>query len=170
MTGYSQWRLLCHIDNVAAGAGPSIATPTFDPLLLLKVLIRVAGYSASSIARLRFNGDSGTTNYSYAVSENFAAPTTSISGTASGWNIATTAGSSQSDVEITIVNSITIEKGAFWQGCVNSLVAGTAPAILTGSGLWINSAAISQITLDAGTGGGNLNLGTGMSVYGADVT
>jgi hypothetical protein len=169
--GYSNWNLLCHVDNFTAGAGPSLSTPAFDPLLLLKILIRVAGYSASSVARLRFNGDSGTTNYSYSVSENFSAPTTSTSGTASGVNLATTTGSSQSDIEVVILNSAGIEKGIFWQGVCNSLVAGTAPAILLGSGIWANTAvAVNQITLDAGTGGGNLNAGTGISVFGCNAT
>jgi hypothetical protein len=139
-------------------------------LLLLKIYLRIAGYSAASIARLRFNDDTGTTAYSYSVSENFAVPSTGIAGVASGWNLATALADSQALFEITMVNSISIEKSGIWQGVCGSLVAATAPRLVFGSGLWINAAAISKITLDAGAGGGNLNLGTGISVFGSDAT
>jgi hypothetical protein len=169
MPGYSQWKLLAHADN-AAGASPSISTQAFDTLLLLKIYLRIPGYSGASVARLRFNDDSGTTAYSYSVAENFAAPSTGVAGVASGWNLATTLSDSQALFEITMINSISIEKSGIWQGLCNSLVAATPPKIVHGSGLWINAAAIFKVTLDAGAGGGNLNLGSGISVFGSEAT
>jgi hypothetical protein len=167
MSGYSQWKLLAHVDNVASGAAASMTTQGFDPALLLKIYLRIAGYSASSVARLRFNGDSGA-NYAYKVSENLAAATAATG--ASGLDLATALGGSQALIEMTLINSVTIEKSLFWDGVAGSLVAATAPNRIIGSGIWINAAAINQVTLDAGSGGGTLSLGTGISVFGSEAT
>ena len=43
---------------------PSVSIPS-DPFL--RIYVRVSGYTVSGFARLQFNGDTGTTAYSYTV-------------------------------------------------------------------------------------------------------
>ena len=68
--------------KIAAGTPSSIASDRFDAINYLRVFIRIAGYAGGAIAQLRFNGDSGTTAYSYRVSNNCAAATTAVAGAA----------------------------------------------------------------------------------------
>src|SRR5690349_7013002 len=96
MPGFAHLRI-AHADS-AAGASASVISPVFDPYDFLLVHVRIAGYSGASVARLRFNGDTGTTAYSYAVQEFTGAATpvatggSGIAAAASGWNVAVTTG------------------------------------------------------------------------------
>lgn len=164
MPSYGHLRLLARANN-AGGASASIIAPAFDPENLLMVNIRIAGYSAASIARLQFNGDVGTTAYSYSVSENFAAPSTAVAAAAAGWNCATATGVARAMITFWIRNFPGQEHGGWWHGGSGSLVAATAPTIVTGAGVWATTNQITQITLDVGSGGGTLNAGTEIAIY-----
>lgn len=165
MTGYASLRMLARADN-SAGASASVPTAAFDPENLLMVDVRISGYSAGSVARLQFNGDAGTTAYSYSVSENFAAPSTGVAAAAAGINVATTTGVGRGLITFFIRNFIGQEHGLWFHGSTNSLVAATAPAIVMGAGIWATTNQITRITLDVGSGGGTLNAGTEITVYG----
>jgi hypothetical protein len=166
MPGFSQWRMLANAENFA-GDSAGISTPVFDPALLLKVYLRIVGYSnAAAVGRLRFNGDTGN-NYGFSVAENFAASTTGVS--TGGVGVATGANTNQAMVEVTVFNLATIIKSMIWQGVAGSSLISVAPRILLGSGLWNNAAAITSIQLDPGSVGGNVLAGSGIAVFGADL-
>lgn len=167
MSGFSNFRILARADN-AGGASAQINTQVFDPANLLIVAIRITGYSAGSVARLQFNGDAGTTAYSYSVSENFAVPTTGVAAAAAGIVVATTTAVARGLIVFHIRNLPGQEHGITWHGSTNSIVAATAPAIVLGSGNWTTTTQINRITLDVGAGGGTLNAGTEIVVYGVD--
>lgn len=165
MPGFGALQFVAHVDN-AAGASAQLVSPVFDPWNFLVVMVRIAGYSASAIARLRFNGDAGTTAYALSVSEGVAAPTTQISGVAAGIQMATTAQVARALIQFWIRNVAGQVHGIHWEGTSGSEAAATIPALVRGAGLWTNTARITQITLDVGSGGGTLNAGTAMDIYG----
>ena len=143
-----------------------MVSPVFDPPNRLEIDIRIVGYSAAATARLQFNGDTGTTAYAYSVSENFAAVTTAVSGVAAGWAVATTNQVVRSYITFHIRNVSGQVHGGWWVGSSGSEAAATAPVIVCGSGIWTTTAQITRVTLDVGAGGGNLNAGTSLDVYG----
>jgi len=163
--GFSNIQILAHVDN-AGGASAQLISPVLDPWNFLMVLVRIAGYSSSSVARLQFNKDAGTTAYALSVMEGASAPTTQVSGTAAGIQVATTAQVARALIQFWIRNVAAQVHGITWTGSSGSESASTAPAVVQGSGIWTNTARITQITLDVGSGGGTLNAGTAMDIYG----
>jgi hypothetical protein len=166
MPGFGALQLLSHVDN-AGGASAQLITPVFDPWNFLAAFVRIAGYSANAVARLQFNLDTGTTAYSLSVMEGASAPTTQVSGTAAGIQLATTANVVRALIgPIWIRNVAGQVHGITWTGSSGSEAAATAPVIVQGSGVWANTARITRVTLDVGSGGGTLNAGTALDVYG----
>lgn len=165
MSGYGALKLLAYANN-SAGASAQVVAPVFDPENLLEIAIRIAGYSGASVGRLQFNGDAGTTNYSYGVMEGNGAPSTGVAGAAAGINCAVTTGVGRGLIVFRVRNFISQEHGIEWGGSSGSLVAATAPTIISGAGIWANTARITQVTLDVGSGGGTLNAGSEIAVYG----
>jgi len=168
MGSFSGLQFLCHVDN-AAGASAQLVSPVFDSTSwnYLAVMVRIAGYSSTAVARLRFNGDTGTTAYTLSVMEGATAPTTQVSGTAAGIQLATTAQVARALIGPIWIRNVTGQvHGITWTGSSGSESAATAPAVVQGAGVWTNTAKITQITLDVGSGGGTLNAGTAMDVYG----
>ena len=149
-----------------AGANANLISPTFDPENTLKVKIRIAGYSAAATARLQFNGDTGTTAYALSVGENTSAVTTQVSGVAAGIQVATTNQVARALIVFEIGNISGDVHGVVWTGSTNSEAAATAPALVQGAGIWTTTAQITQITLNVGSGGGTMNAGTWMAIYG----
>lgn len=155
---------IAHVDN-AAGASATIVSPVFDPYDFLEVWIRIAGYAGGSIAILQFNGDTGTTAYSNSVMEGANAPTTQISGVASGWVVATTAiTAARGLIHFRITNISGRAKSGVWAGSSASESAATAPTIVQGAGVWTTTTQINRMVLSGG--GVNLNAGSSMDIYG----
>lgn len=165
MSGYSDVVLLDFVNN-SAGASAQLNSKTFDPFNFLTVDVFIVNYSATSTARLQFNGDAGTTAYSYSVMEGASAPTTAVAATAAGWAVATTNQVPRALITFRIQNFNGQSKGGVWTGSSGSTSASTAPAIVQGSGVWANNAQIIRVTLDVGPGGGTLNAGSQMWVWG----
>jgi len=163
MAGYSQVRLLAQ--GTLAGAASSLTLGSFDATPMLRVFVRISGYSASAIAQLQFNGDTGTTAYAYKVSTDLAVPTSAIAATAAGIKVSQTATTgARGLIEFSISNISGNPHAIVYQSSDLSESAATAPSITSGAGVWTNTAQITRITLDGG--GANLNAGTWMAVYG----
>jgi hypothetical protein len=166
VSSFGALRLLARGDN-SGGASADIPTQTFDAENLLLIHIRISGYSASGVARVQFNGDTGTTAYAYSVSDNFAAPSTAVAGVAAGINVAQTAiTGGRALISMIIRNFPGQEHGITIIGNSGSLAAATAPTIVNGAGLWTTTSQITRVNLNVGTGGGTLNSGTEIIVYG----
>lgn len=168
--GYG-YRPLCRVNN-NGGASAQLISPVFDPVDILVVRIRIAGYSAASVARLRFNGDAGTTAYSYSVNESTGAATpvntgaSAVAAAAAGINVAVTAQVARALTTFEIANVSGLEHGIIWHGNSGSIAAATAPAIVKGAGIWATTNQITQITLDVGSGGGTLSANSYMFIGG----
>ena len=165
MAGFSNIVLLSSTNN-SAGASATVVSNVFDPPNRLMVDVRIVGYSAASTARIQFNGDTGTTAYAYTVTENVAAVTTGVAGAAAGWAVATTNQVARSLITFFIRNVSGQVHGGWWQGSSGSEAAATAPVFVNGGGIWTTTAQITRIVLDVGPGGGTLNAGTSLDVYG----
>lgn len=163
MSGYSKFVPLAYA--IAGGSVASIATPAFDPENYLMVLVRISGYAGSGIAQLQFNGDTGTTAYSYRVSSNFAVATTGVATAASGIKVSQTAtGGARALVTFFIGNINGRPHGITYHSSDLSESAATAPDIVLGAGVWTNTAQIRSIVL---TGDGvNILTGSDISVFG----
>jgi len=152
----------------ASAAAPvsQIDTPVFDACSYLMVLVRIAGYSGGGgIAQLRFNGDSGTTQYAWRVSNNNAAATTAVSGVAAGIKVSQTLTTgARALAQFWIGNVNGRAHGVQYQSSDLSESAATAPDICVGSGIWTSTAQITRITLEGG--GVNLLAGTDIAVFG----
>ncbi|MDQ2978974.1 MAG: hypothetical protein M3R62_07120 [Acidobacteriota bacterium] len=132
----------------------------------LRIDARIAGYSASATARLRFNGDTGN-NYSYARTDDDGGLNT---GTAqSGIRVADTSITGPRYFTANVRNVSAQGKTVILEGASNSESAATAPTINHVRGVWGNTAAqITSVTLNSGTGGVNLLAGTEIWVWGSD--
>ena len=163
MPGYSHAKLLGQA--TLAGAASSLTVGNFDPEPILLVIVRISGYSGAAIAQLQFNGDAGTTAYSYKVSTDLAAPTGAVAATAAGIKVSQTATTgARGLIEFFISNISGNPHAITYQSCDLGESAATQPSITSGSGIWTNTAQITRITLEGG--GVNLNAGTWMAVYG----
>lgn len=170
MPGFAHIRI-AHADNLA-GASAQVITPAFDLYDFLLVHVRIVGYSAGSVARLQFNGDTGTTAYAYAVQEWTGAATpvatgaSGIAAAAAGINVAVTAQVARALITFWIRNVAGQLHGINFHGGSGSEAAATAPVSVLGSGIWTTTTQITRITLDVGSGGGTLTAGTAVDVFG----
>lgn len=158
--------LLGRIQNAGGQATLTVAfTPGWQ---VFEVLARVAGYSGNDIARLQFNGDTGT-NYAHRTS--VSTSVTDVTGTSvAGIPVATV--------------GITAPRGLIWARIDKRLAsltgrvigfthsdaeaAAAAPLSYQFRGNWNNTAAlISSISLNGGAGGATLNAGSYLEVWGA---
>jgi hypothetical protein len=133
----------------------------------LQIRIRIAGYSSSGTARIRFNGDNGN-NYSDTRQDGNSAPVSQTN--QSGIRVAATETSSPRGIIVfDVINEATRAKSAIGRGHSTSESASIAPIINQSAGVWANTtAAIDTVTLNVGGGGGNLLAGTEVTVFGSD--
>lgn len=132
----------------------------------LRIDARIAGYSALSTARLRFNGDTGG-NYSFSRSDGVAAVSTSTS--TNGIRVAQTDQTAPRYFSANVRNVSTQGKVVILEGASGSESAATAPTINHVRGVWGNTAAqITSVTLNSGSGATNLLAGTEIWVWGSD--
>ena len=129
----------------------------------LRIEARIAGYSSNSIARLRFNGDTGG-NYSWSRSDGIAAVDT-LTGD-SGIRVAQTSITGSRYFTASVRNVSNQGKVVILEGASNSESSGTAPTINHVRGVWGNTAAqITSVTLNSNS---NLTSGTEIWVWGSD--
>lgn len=147
-------------------AAPSLQPPSFDPYDVISVFVLVTGLSVAGQPRLRFNLDVATTAYAFSVSDNFAAPTSQASGTASGILLSQTSSTGPVGSEMTIGNGPGQGHSVMYGGFSGILDASVAPHTISGAGVWSTTSQINTVTLDSGPNGGNLNVGTGILVMG----
>lgn len=131
----------------------------------LRIEVRIAGYSANSTARLRFNDDTGA-NYSFRRQDNNSATS---SGTAqSGISVAQASITGSNFFSADIRNLATQAKTVVLEGMSGSESASVAPTINRVRGVWGNtSSQITSITVNSG-GSVNLLAGTEIIVWGSD--
>jgi hypothetical protein len=130
----------------------------------LRIELRIAGYTGTAIALLRFNGDTGT-NYSFARSDGIAAVTTGTS--QNGVPVAQTAIAGTRYSTVTVRNVATQSKVLILEGSSGSESATSAPTINHVRGVWANTTdQITSVTLNGG--GVNLKTGTEISIWGSD--
>lgn len=143
-----------------------LTIPAYD---LLRLSVRVTGYSGSDIASLRFNADAGANYWSRYVSAAAGGVTWTNTASVSQalarlFALGTTL---QRSAIVLITNNTTTSKVGAVQGQTSSGAAGTTPVIECGGFEWVNTAA--QITsIEMRTAGGSITMpaGTGFSVEG----
>jgi hypothetical protein len=155
-----------------AAPAPSLQTNQFDPYTLLQVFVLVPSQSIAGIPILQFNGDNGTTSYAYSVTNGTSllgvvtlAGITGVAGAAQGIFLAQVATANPVASELLIGNGPSQAHSMMISGAAGVLDASAAPAIITGAGVWSNTARIQSVQLIS-SGGGNLNAGTGILVLG----
>ncbi|MGH3117542.1 MAG: hypothetical protein ACRDQ2_10625, partial [Gaiellales bacterium] len=133
----------------------------------LQIRVRIAGYSGSSIARLRFNGDTGS-NYSDKRQDDAGAPVANT--TTSGIRLAAASLSGAHGIMVCdVINVATRAKSLIGEGHSSSESAAAAPVLHRSAGVWQNTTSqINSVTLNVGSGGGNLLAGTEIVVFGID--
>ncbi|MEK6328830.1 MAG: hypothetical protein AABM66_15100, partial [Actinomycetota bacterium] len=148
-------------------AASDVTVSGLPPRKHLQIRIRIAGYSSSGIARLRFNGDTGT-NYSDKRQDDAAAVVSSTS--TNGIRVAAAGTSAARGIIVfDVINEATRAKSAIGQGHSTSEVATIAPILNRSAGVWANTTSqIDSVTLNVGTGGGNLLAGTEVTVFGSN--
>ena len=135
------------------------------PKKWLRIDVRIAGYSGSSTASLRFNGDTGS-NYSYARHDNNGPVNSGTSQT--GIRVANSTITGPHYFTASVRNVSSQAKVVILQGASGSESASLAPTINDVRGVWGNSSAqITSVTLNNG-GAVNLLAGTEISVWGSD--
>jgi len=147
---------------------PSVSIPT-DPFL--RIYVRVAGYTVSGFARLQFNGDTGTTAYSYTVTTLAPAGTfttkTAAAASAAGIVVSAVSIAGPRSLIVFDVRNISGQAhGISYQSADVSETAATAPSVTTGAGIWTTTSLISRVNLNVGENGGLLTSGTDMLVVG----
>jgi len=147
---------------------PSVSIPT-DPYL--RIYVRVAGYTVSGFARLQFNGDTGTTAYSYTVSTLAPAGTfttkTAVATSAAGIVVSAVAIAGPRSLMVFDVRNVNGQAhGVSYQSADVSETAATAPSITTGAGIWTTTSQINRVNLNVGENGGLLTSGTDMLIVG----
>jgi hypothetical protein len=150
----------------------SLQTNAFDPPTLMQVFILVPSQSVSGIPILQFNGDNGTTSYAYNITGSTLplgivtlVGATGIAGVANGIFLAQSNTTGPVSSEIIIGNGPSQAHSMMISGEAGLTDASAAPAIITGSGIWANTARITSLQLIS-SGGGNLGAGTGLLVLG----
>jgi len=129
----------------------------------LRIEARIAGYGGNSVAKLRFNGDTGN-NYAFARSDGIAAVSSTAS--TSGISVAQTAISGPRYFSASVRNVSSQAKVVILEGSSGSESAGTVPTINHVRGVWGNtSAQITSVNLNSGA---NLLAGTEIWVWGSD--
>lgn len=150
-------------NGVTTGA---LTIPAYD---LLRVSVRVTGYSGADIASLRFNADAGSNYWSRYVSVAAAGVTHTNTQNVSQalarlFALGTTL---QRSASVLITNYTTTSKVGIVSGQTSSGAAGTAPVVEQGGFEWVNTSA--QITsIEMRTAGGSITMpaGTGFAVEG----
>jgi hypothetical protein len=153
----------------AAASIPALSIPSCD---ILFVLVRITGYAGADIASLRFNGDTGA-NYRTQFITGTAVATPVFAGTPAGTVASATllrlyaATTTLQRVSGTfITNFATTSKVARIDGYTSTGSAATQGVIELGSGEWVNTTAqITSVQLIT-AGGLNMNVGSGIAVYG----
>jgi len=149
--------------NFLAAPASLLSTGIFDLFPGLIVSLYIPSYSASGIATVQFNGDTGT-NYSHAIADNLVTPIPL--NTQTGFPVSFTANVAISEWVMNIQNVGVQTKGCFWHGTGGILASGN-PTLLLGSGVWgNNSVPITQVQLNSG--GVNMNAGTRIAVIGIE--
>ena len=148
---------------------PSVSIPT-DPFFFF--FLRVAGYTAAGFARLQFNGDTGTTAYSYTVTTLAPAGTfttkTAVAASAAGIVVSAVAITGPRSLIVFDVRNISGQAhGVSYQSADVSETAATAPSVTTGAGIWTTTSLISRVNLNVGENGGLLVAGTDMLIVGS---
>ena len=147
-------------------ADASDLTVNIAPRTWLKIEVRIAGYSASAIAFIRFNGDTGN-NYSFARSDNTTAVTTGVS--QSGIRVAQTSITGNRFFVAEVRNVATQGKAVILSGSSNTESSGAIPTINHVRGVWGNTVSrITSVTINSGAGGTNLLAGTQMTIWGSN--
>jgi hypothetical protein len=161
------------VSSLSAPA-PSLVTQAFDPFVLLKIFLNVPSQSIAGIPILQFNGDNGTTAYAYSVTNGTSllgvvtlAGVTGISGVAQGIFLAQSNTTGPVASKIDVGNGPSQNHTMMLSGVAGPVDASAPPAIITGSGIWANTARITSIQLIS-SGGGNLGAGTGLLVMGVN--
>ena len=171
MPGYSNITLLSSTNN-SAGASATVTSNVFDPPNQLIAVVRIAGYSISGIARLQFNGDTGTTAYSFSVVSFTGAATpvgtglSEVSTVAAGIKVSSIAQTTARAVMVFHIRNVSGQAHGIVYQSSDSETAATASGVVMGSGVWTTTAQITRIVLDVGSGGGTLSAGTSLDVYG----
>lgn len=147
---------------------PSVSIPT-DPFL--RIYVRVAGYTVSGFARMQFNGDTGTTAYSYTVSTLAPAGTfttkTAVAASAAGIVVSAVAVAGPRSLIVFDVRNVSGQAhGVSYQSSDVSETAATAPSVTTGAGIWTTTTQINRVNLNVGENGGLLTSGTDMLIIG----
>jgi hypothetical protein len=155
---------------VAAGASISLTIPPRD---ILWVVVRCTGLSVATTLSLQFNGDTTAANYSSCIfTRTNAAPpvdartaTTATAGLLIGVSTAINIGRLGS---VFISNNPTNRKVAEIHTGIESTTT-TAPSKEEGWGEWLNTTARITTVLLKGVAASNLNAGTGLAVFGANL-
>lgn len=168
--GYSNMVLLSSTSLASAGA--SLASVTFTARKALLIIINSVSFSATSIAAIRFNGDTGT-NYASQSSDNASASTNRTNESLIRFSEANV-GTGASNYEVQVMNISATRKVANWKGGSDQGAPGTVPNFYAGTGVWNNTAGqITSVTLvnenAANTvGAGNFGIGTQLFVFGIE--
>lgn len=162
---YSNWRPLGYVK--AVGGEGQIVTQVFDAPNFLRIYFRSAGLGLAAIPELRFNFDASTVNYASRVSSNFAAPTATVAGTATGIRITDSSNlNTKGLIVFDVQNFPGRTHGVTWVGSENSEAAATAPNIVVGSGIFASTGTILWVIM-AVTGTGFI-ANTDLAVFGHD--
>jgi len=159
----------------SAGLGApalSLITQSFNIFDLLQVFIQIPSQSISGIPLIQFNNDTGTAAYAYNIASSTLVANvvtlvgaTGIAGTANGIFLGQAAVTGPVVSELVIGNGPSQAHAIMLRGCVGIMDASAPPAIISGSGVWSNTAQITSVQLSS-SGGGNLGAGTGILVLG----
>jgi hypothetical protein len=158
--------------NVTLGvAGTSLSSGVIPACKFLEVHIYISGYGSSDTASLQFNASGGTA-YRYRWLTSAAAATTFAAGliAASTDRIKVAGVNTARSRRVTAFISndpSNIEKLVHFSSAMGTNSAATQSSIDLGNGAWISAAATSITRIDLiTTGGGNMNAGTQMTLFG----
>jgi hypothetical protein len=156
---------MAHYEIISSNflSAPAALLPSgvFDPYPGLIISAYIPGYSASGVALLQFNADTGA-NYSFSMSDDLAV-VTKANGQA-GIPLSVTANLAIAEWIMTIQNVGVQSKGLSWQG-TGGILASANPVLLLGAGVWgNNSSPITQVQLNSGAV--NMNAGTRIAIIG----
>jgi hypothetical protein len=151
---------------------PTLNTQSFAACVLLQVFVAIPSQSILGVPVIQFNGDSGTTSYAYNILSNtlplgVVTPVgaTGIAGAANGIFLAQSGVTGPVVAELMIGNGPSQSHAMMISGAAGVMDASAAPSIISGAGVWSNTAQITSVQLSS-SGGGNLGAGTGILVLG----
>src|SRR5260370_26461410 len=146
---------------------PSLGTFQFDPFTLLTIFYFVPGLSVSGTPRIRFNNDSGTTAYSYNVTDGSLVATvvtlvgaTGIAAAADGILLSAVAATSAVGGELIVGNGNGQAHSIMMRGLAGLTDASAAPHTIIRAGIWSTTLQIQSVPLDAAPNWGDANAGT----------